>query len=167
MNVSLERRIGGSDVVISASAVLDMMPRGLRYLFLDEILEVDRTHIVARYRFRDDEYFYSGHFPGNPTTPGTILLEAMCQCGMTAQSYYLLALELGVESARKYCVLFTGSQVEWFERVPPGSVVVIRSQLLAWRLRRIRARVQMFDEAGVLVAESEVSGMSVMGSPDA
>jgi 3-hydroxyacyl-[acyl-carrier-protein] dehydratase len=149
---------------IPASHVLALMPKGMRYQFLDEIREVDQTHIVASYRFREDEFFYPGHFPGRPTTPGTILLEAMCQCGMTAHSYYFLALEVGEERASQYCVLFTGSEVEWFEQVRPGTLVIMHSQPLAWRQRRIRARVKMFDELGTLIAEALVSGISVMGS---
>jgi 3-hydroxyacyl-[acyl-carrier-protein] dehydratase len=138
----------------------------MRYQFLDEILEVDREHIVASYRFRKDEFFYPGHFPGRPTTPGTILLEAMCQCGMTAHSYYFLALELGMESARRHWVLFTGSEVEWFEQVRPGDRIIMHSKVLAWRRRRIRACVRMLSETGILIAKSTVSGISVLGSTE-
>jgi 3-hydroxyacyl-[acyl-carrier-protein] dehydratase len=143
-----------------------MMPCGRRFLFLDEILEVDRTHILARYQFPKDEFFYQGHFPERAVTPGTILLEAMCQCGITAHSYYFLAMELGVEIARRYRVLFTNSEAEWFELVAPGSIVTIHSELLAWRLRRIRARVKMFSEANSLIAEAILAGASVSWHPD-
>jgi 3-hydroxyacyl-[acyl-carrier-protein] dehydratase len=147
---------------VSAADLLALMPEGLVYLFLDEILEVDRTHIVARYRFREDEFFYPGHFPDRPVTPGTILLEAMCQCGMTAQSLYLLSLEFGIENARKHRILFTSSEVEWFDLVAPGTVIQMRGQVLGWKRKRIHARVQMFDEKGSLVAESKVSGVGVI-----
>ena len=151
---------------ITPSEVLAMMPCGMRYLFLDEILEVDRTHISARYRFRTNEFFYRGHFPDRAVTPGTVLLEAMCQCGVTAHSYYLLALEVGIEIAKRYRVLFTNSEAEWFELVGPGSLVTIRSELLAWRLRRIRARVTMFSESNTLIAQSILAGTSVSWHPD-
>jgi 3-hydroxyacyl-[acyl-carrier-protein] dehydratase len=150
---------------IHPSQVLGMMPRGLRFLFLDEILEVDRKHISARYRFREDEFFYEGHFPDRPVTPGSVLLEAMCQCGITAHSYYLMALEMGVENASKYRVLFTDSQAEWFELVSPGSAVFMHSELLAWRARRIRARVTMRSEKGSLIAQSVLAGTSVCWEP--
>jgi 3-hydroxyacyl-[acyl-carrier-protein] dehydratase len=155
-----------SALLISPSDVLGMMPCGLRFLFLDEIIEVDRAHISARYRFRKDEFFYQGHFPDRAVTPGTVLLEAMCQCGITAHSYYFLALELGIATARRYRVLFTNSEAEWFEFVEPGSLVTIHSELLAWRLRRIRARVQMFSESKTLIAQSILAGTSVSWHPD-
>jgi 3-hydroxyacyl-[acyl-carrier-protein] dehydratase len=142
------------------------MPRGLKYLFLDEILEVDRTHISARYRFRENETFYEGHFPDRAITPGTVLLEAMCQCGITAHSYYFLAMELGIEVARRYRVVFTNAEAEWFELVAPGTRVTIHSDLLAWRLRRIQARVKVFSDSRILVAQSILAGTSVSWHPE-
>lgn len=159
--------IGTAKVGVSASGLLAMMPHGLQFLFLDEILEVDKTHVVARYRFREDEFFYPGHFPERPITPGVILLEAMCQCGMVAQGLYLLAQETSIENASRYRFLFTSSEVEWSEQVSPGTAVIMRSSLLVWRMRRIRARVKMFRESGALVAESVVSGMGVLWEPEA
>jgi 3-hydroxyacyl-[acyl-carrier-protein] dehydratase len=165
-NESAETRAGGPADIITPSDVLAMMPCGLRFLFLDEILEVDRTHISARYRFRKDEFFYQGHFPERAVTPGTVLLEAMCQCGITAHSYYFLAAELGIEIAKRYRVLFTNSEAEWFELVAPGSLVTVHSELLAWRLRRIRARVKLFGETNTLIAQSILAGTSVSWHPD-
>lgn len=147
---------------ISPADALAMMPPGLRFQFLDEIQEIDETHVVARYRFREDEYFYQGHFPERGITPGTILLEAMCQCGVTVHSYYLLAREMSMEKAKDYRILFTGAKVEWHEQIGPNSLITMRSELLAWRRRRIRSRVRVFDEMNRLAAESEISGMGVL-----
>src|SRR5215831_304261 len=151
-----------TEKLISPAEALGMMPPGLRFHFLDEIVEIDDTHVVARYRFREDEYFYEGHFPERGITPGTILLEAMCQCGVTVQSNYLLARETSIEHARQYRILFTGAQVEWFEQTGPNSRITLRSELLAWRRQRIRSRVRVLDEENRLVAESEISGYAVL-----
>lgn len=107
-----------------------------------------------------------GHFRDRAITPGVILLEAMCQGGMVAQGLYLLAQEMGMESAKNYRFLVTGSEVEWLEQVRPGDTIVIRSQLLAWRLRRIRTDVKLFAENGASVASSVISGMGVLWSSD-
>jgi len=151
----------GLQRIITPEEVLRLMPDGLRYLFLDEIVEVDESHIVARYRFREDEFFYQGHFPDRAVTPGTVLLEAMCQCGVTAHSYFFLASELGMEAAKRYRVLFTSSQAEFFTLIGPGTVINMHSELLAWRARRIHARVKLFCDENTLVAESVLAGMSV------
>jgi 3-hydroxyacyl-[acyl-carrier-protein] dehydratase len=161
----LQTAIGSDKPRVSGAQLLTMMPHGLQFLFLDAILEADETHIFGRYKFREDEYFYPGHFPERPVTPGVILLEAMCQCGMVAQGLYLLAQETSIAEAQRHRFLFTGSEVEWFEQVPPGTVVYMRSELLAWRRRRIRARVKMSGESGTLLAESVVAGLGVVWTP--
>jgi len=153
--------MGYTQGAVSLSDLLALLPYGEQFLFIDEFLEADRSHVVARYRFREDQFFYPAHFPDCPVTPGVVLLEAMCQCGMVAQGIYLLATETSSANAKKYCFMLTGSEVEWFKQVSPGSIVTMRSELFAWRMRRIRTRVKMFDDTGSLLAEALILGMGV------
>jgi 3-hydroxyacyl-[acyl-carrier-protein] dehydratase len=162
-----ETKPSSSSAVPTPVQLLAMMPHGLQFLFLDAILEVDEQHVYGRYCFREDEFFYPGHFPERPVTPGVILLESMCQCGMVAQGLYLLAQETSIEAAQQYRFLFTSSEVEWFEQVPPRTIIFMRSELLAWRRRRIRARVKMYNDKGTLLAESVVAGLGVLWSAEA
>src|SRR4030065_2658038 len=69
--------------------VLSMVPQQPPFRFIDEILTLDEEHIAGVYRFRSDEYFYRGHFPGLPITPGVILIETMAQTGVVAFGLYL------------------------------------------------------------------------------
>lgn len=152
---------------MSTSELLSLLPYGKGFLFIDEFLEASSTHTVARYRFRQDEFFYLGHFHDRALTPGVILLEAMCQGGMVAQGLYLLVQEMGMAGVKNYRFLVTGSEVEWLEQVRPGEAVVIRSQLMAWRERRIRTDVKLFSEKGASVASAVISGMGVLWRSDA
>lgn len=159
---TLNAQIVGGPPATSLSELLALLPYGPGFLFIDEFLEASPTHTVARYQFREDQFFYLGHFRDRALTPGVILLEAMCQGGMVAQGLYLLAQEMGMESAKAYRFLVTGSDVEWLEQVRPGETVVIRSQLRAWRQRRIRTDVTLFSEKGASVASAVISGMGVL-----
>jgi len=147
--------------------LFELLPYGENFRFIDKFQEATRNGIVARYRFREDHAFFSDHFPDRPITPGVILLEAMCQCGMVAQGLYLLAVETGLENARRHRFLFTNSEAEWLQPVYPGDSVVMRSELLAWRQRRVRASVQMMSEAGTLLAKSIVCGTGTLWSKEA
>jgi 3-hydroxyacyl-[acyl-carrier-protein] dehydratase len=158
-------QVAKQETSVSLQELMDLMRYGRNFRFVDEFLEADREHIVARYFFRPDHAFFADHFPDRPITPGVILLEAMCQCGMTAQGLYLLALETGLENARRHRFLFTNSESEWLAPVYPGDTVVMRSQLLAWRQRRVRATVEMFSESGGLLAKALVCGTGVLWDP--
>ena len=61
---------------LSGADVLALLPQQEPFRFVDEILEIDGEHVVSRYTFRPEADFYRGHFPGNPITPGVLLIEA-------------------------------------------------------------------------------------------
>src|SRR5215471_21109543 len=105
---------------LSADELLDLMPQTEPFRFVDRVLEVDRSHIVTSYRFRPDAFFYPGHFPGAPTTPGVIVLEAMAQSGLSLHGLYLLALETAREDLAAFRTMFTNAQIEWNAGVYPG-----------------------------------------------
>lgn len=50
-------------------------------LLVDEIVSQDENNIVCRKMFHADEYFFQGHYPDHPLTPGVILCESAVQSG--------------------------------------------------------------------------------------
>lgn len=146
---------------LTPAEVLAKVPQGAPFRFVDEILELDLDHIVGRYTFRPDEDFYRGHFPGRPVTPGVILLESMCQVGVVALGIYLLSLEVEPEEISHWTTMFSDATVEFARPVLPGERVTIRGQKEFWRRRKLRSRIEMYNEEGVLVASAVASGMGV------
>ncbi|HTU25349.1 MAG TPA: 3-hydroxyacyl-ACP dehydratase FabZ family protein [Pirellulales bacterium] len=57
------------------------IPHREPFLLLDEIVSRDERSIHCRKTFRGDEYFYAGHYPRRPITPGVLLCEAVMQAG--------------------------------------------------------------------------------------
>ena len=72
------------------SEIAAAIPHRPPFLFLDEIVERGDDRIVCRKTFHRDEFFYQGHYPGYPLTPGVILCEAAMQAGAV-----LLAQRIG------------------------------------------------------------------------
>jgi 3-hydroxyacyl-[acyl-carrier-protein] dehydratase len=141
--------------------VLARVPQQEPFRFIDEILELSDSHIVAAYTFRPELDFYRGHFPGHPITPGVILIESMAQAGVVALGIHLVAREMGPEEAEKYTTLFTDAQIEFSGIVPPGSRVVTTGRKVFFRRLKLRSEVEMRLEDGTLVCSGTVSGMGV------
>lgn len=61
---------------------LERLPHGEGFRFVDEVRSLDPGREGRGvYRVRGDEPILNGHFPGNPITPGVILIEAIAQLG--------------------------------------------------------------------------------------
>jgi 3-hydroxyacyl-[acyl-carrier-protein] dehydratase len=61
--------------------ILAAIPQRPPFLFVDKIVSRDGNSITAQRTLREDEYFFQGHFPGNPIMPGVLLCEACFQTG--------------------------------------------------------------------------------------
>lgn len=61
--------------------VLAAIPQRPPFLFVDKIISRDGKSITTERRLREDEYFFQGHFPGNPIMPGVLLCESCFQTG--------------------------------------------------------------------------------------
>jgi 3-hydroxyacyl-[acyl-carrier-protein] dehydratase len=145
---------------LAPEQVLAAIPQQEPFRFIDEILELDAEHIVARYRFRPEADFYRGHFPGNPVTPGVILLETMAQAGVVALGIYLVSVQYP-EELGKLVTLFTDASVEFSGVVRPDDQVTVRAEKLFFRRRKLRSRVEMRLASGQVVCSGEIAGMGV------
>jgi 3-hydroxyacyl-[acyl-carrier-protein] dehydratase len=146
---------------ITGAQVLELLPQQEPFRFVDEILELGDEHIVARYTFRPDAFFYRGHFPGNPITPGVILVESMAQTGVVALGIYLVAREKGREEVKKVLTVFTDVTAEFSGVVRPGDRVTIRAKKVFFRRMKLRSEVEMRKDDGTLVATATVAGMGI------
>ena len=146
---------------LTAAQVLALVPQQKPFRFIDEVVSMDEEHIVGRYTFKEDESFYAGHFPGQPVTPGVILLETMAQTGVVAYGLYLLSLQLDASQLDQWLTLFSDAEVEFSRTVLPGETVTIIAKKVFWRRMKLKAQVEMHNEQGELVASCVISGMGV------
>lgn len=150
-----------SGVVLSPTEVLARVPQQEPFRFIDEITELDDEHIVSSYRFREDADFYRGHFPGNPITPGVILVETMAQAGVVALGLYLCALERPAEELEKLVTVFTDASVDFSGAVRPGERVTTVGRKTFFRRLKLRSEVEMRLDDGTVVCSGALSGMGV------
>jgi 3-hydroxyacyl-[acyl-carrier-protein] dehydratase len=66
---------------MSLDAIKAAIPHREPFLLVDEIVEQTDQRIVCRKTFTGDEFWYRGHYPDFPLTPGVLLIEAAMQAG--------------------------------------------------------------------------------------
>lgn len=92
------------------------IPHRAPMLLVDEIVEQTESSIVCRKTFREEEYFFQGHYPDHPLTPGVILCESAVQSGAVLLSEIAAAGE-GVP------VLTRMGDVKFKQMVRPGDSI--------------------------------------------
>ena len=153
--------VSSESVMLSGKEILTLLPQQEPFRFVDNILEVDEDQIIANYRFRPEADFYKGHFPGNPVTPGVILLESLAQVGVVALGIYLFALEEGLRGVTDKIALFVDADVEFSGMVLPGEKVIISGKKVFFRRNKLRTEAMMTTEDGSLVCSGTISGLRV------
>ena len=61
--------------------IIQLLPYQTPFLFVEELTYISENRSEGYYTFKNDEYFYKGHFKDKPITPGVILTEVMAQRG--------------------------------------------------------------------------------------
>jgi 3-hydroxyacyl-[acyl-carrier-protein] dehydratase len=83
-----------------------VLPHRPPFLFIDEVTEISPpTRAAGVWRLTGEEAFFAGHFPGRPTLPGVLMVEALAQLGgiaLLSDERYAGKLPLfgGIDKAR-------------------------------------------------------------------
>ena len=142
---------------MKVSEIIALLPYQRPFLFVDDIVSVTENSIVGHYTFKDDEFFYEGHFKNNPITPGVILTECMAQIGLVCLGIYLMKDEL--MKAEKPQIALTSHQMDFYLPVLTGEKVHVHSEKEVFRFNKLKCNVKMLNKDGELVARGLISGM--------
>lgn len=104
--------------------VKEVIPHREPFLFLDEVVDLTETKIVARRTVRGDEPQFQGHYPGQPVMPGVLLCEAVLQAGA-----YLMAVREGYRPGQSGVpVVSRLNNVKFKRMVKPGDVLELTAE---------------------------------------
>jgi 3-hydroxyacyl-[acyl-carrier-protein] dehydratase len=126
---------------------IDILPQQPPFLFVDEYLELDENHCLARYTFKKDEWFFKGHFPGKPVVPGVILIEAMAQVGVSIAFFITAKAEnIPIEKAKESgLTLFVKvGEIGFLGMVFPEETVFIHSKIIFSRFGKFETEGEIY-----------------------
>jgi 3-hydroxyacyl-[acyl-carrier-protein] dehydratase len=109
---------------MSLDAIKAAIPHREPFLLLDEIVEQGDARIVCRKRFTGEEFWYAGHYPAFPLTPGVILCEAAMQAGA------VLLSKIAPSTPGSVPVATRANNVKFRNMVRPGDTIEITAELV-------------------------------------
>lgn len=101
----------------------DVIPHRPPFLFVDELVTiVPGVEAVGLWHLSGDEDFFAGHFPGRPTLPGVLMVEALAQVGA-------IAVLQDVRFTGKLPLFGGIDSVRFRRQVVPGDTLELRMEM--------------------------------------
>lgn len=137
--------------------IISLLPYSEPFLFVDTLEVVTEDEVVGHYTYREDAFFYQGHFKNHPVTPGVILTETMAQIGLVCMGIYLLRDKIA--NGLTPGMAFSSQAVDYYKAVYPGERVRVHAKKQYFRFGKLKCQVEMHNAQGELVCKGVLAGM--------
>lgn len=110
--------------MLNKEEIKEIIPQREPFLMIDEVEEFIPGEMAVAYKNVDEaEWYFKGHFPGNPIMPGVLIAESLAQTGAVAI--------LGMEENKGRNALFGGiDKMKFKKQVVPGDRLKLEVKII-------------------------------------
>lgn len=110
--------------MLNKDEIKKIIPQREPFLMIDEVEEFVPGESATAYKYVDkNEWYFKGHFPGNPIMPGVLITESLAQTGAVAI--------LSMEENKGKNALFGGiDKMKFKKMVVPGDVLKLEVKII-------------------------------------
>ena len=109
--------------MLNKEQIKEIIPQREPFLMIDEVEEYIPGESAVAYKYvNEEEWYFKGHFPGNPIMPGVLITEALAQTGAVAM--------LNNEENKGKIALFAGiDKCRFKKQVTPGDTLMLEVEI--------------------------------------
>ncbi|MCM1225813.1 MAG: 3-hydroxyacyl-ACP dehydratase FabZ [Clostridium sp.] len=113
-----------SEVVYNKEQIMEIIPHRDPFLLIDEVNEIEPgKRVVATKYIKEDDFWFKGHFPEHPVTPGVLMIEMLAQAGCVAM--------LALPENKGKLGLFAGiDKAKFKQQVVPGDTLRLEVEII-------------------------------------
>lgn len=110
--------------MLSKEEIKQIIPQREPFLMIDEVEEYIPGEMATAYKYvKEDEWYFKGHFPGNPIMPGVLIVESLAQTGAVS----ILSLP---ENKNKNALFGGIDKMKFKKQVVPGDKLKLEVKII-------------------------------------
>jgi len=110
--------------MLKKGEIKKIIPQREPFLMIDEVEEYTAGKSAIAYKnVKEEEWYFKGHFPGNPIMPGVLIAESLAQTGAVA----ILSLE---ENQGKNALFGGIDKMKFKKMVKPGDRLKLEVKII-------------------------------------